>query len=58
MFSVPILFWLTGKGDEDDYWNQNSWQLKGAKMVRVDGEIIKPDTYYTMKNGEVVEAEE
>ena len=46
------------EGDEDDYWNQNSWQLKGAKMVRVDGEIIKPDTYYTMKNGEVVEAEE
>ena len=46
------------EGDEDDYWNQDSWQLKGAKMVRVDGEIIKPDTYYTMKNGEVVEAEE
>ena len=46
------------EGDEDDYWNQNLWQLKGAKMVRVDGEIIKPDTYYTMKNGEVVEAEE
>ena len=45
-------------GDEDDYWHQNLWQLKGAKMVRVDGEIIKPDTYYTMKNGEVVEAEE
>ena len=46
------------EGNENDYWNQNSWQLKGAKMVRVDGEIIKPDTYYTMKNGEVVEAEE
>lgn len=45
-------------GDEDDYWHQNLWQLKGAKMVRVDGEIIKSDTYYTMKNGEVVEAEE
>ena len=46
------------EGDEADYWHQNLWQLKGAKMVRVDGEIIKPDTYYTMKNGEVVEAEE
>ena len=46
------------EGDEDYYWHQNLWQLKGAKMVRVDGEIIKPDTYYTMKNGEVVEAEE
>ena len=46
------------EGDEDDYWHQNLWQLKGAKMVRVDGGIIKPDTYYTMKNGEVVEAEE
>ena len=31
--------------------------LKGAKMVRVDGENIKPDTWYTMKGGKIVETE-
>ena len=46
------------EGDEDDYWHQNLWQLKGAKMVRVDGKDIKPDTFYTMRNGEIVEAED
>lgn len=26
-----------------------------AKMARVDGVVIKPDTYYTLINGEFVE---
>ena len=30
--------------------------FKGAQMVRVDGEKIKADTWYTMVNGEIVEA--
>lgn len=46
------------EGDESKYWRQDSWTLKGAKMVRIDGEVIKADTYYTMKNGEIVEVEE
>ena len=46
------------EGDEDDYWHQNLWQLKGAKMVQVDGKDIKPDTFYTMRNGEIIEAED
>lgn len=29
-----------------------------VKTERVDGEKIKEDTYYTMKNGEFVEVEE
>lgn len=45
------------EGDEDDYWTQSKWSLKGAKMVRVDGENIKADTWYTMLNGEIVEVE-
>lgn len=45
------------EGDENTYWEQNLWTLKGAKMVRVDGEKIKENVYYTMKNGEIVEAE-
>jgi len=43
------------EGDENKYWIQNEWELKGAKMVRVDGENIKEDTWYTMNNGELVE---
>ena len=46
------------EGDEDDYWHQNLWQLKGAKMVQVDGKDIKPDTFYTMRNGEIIEAKD
>ena len=38
--------------------NGDNWNLKGAKMVRVDGEIIKADTWYTLKNGEFAEVEE
>ena len=44
-------------GDEEKYWDQESWSLKGAKMVRVDGDNIKENTWYTMENGEIVEAE-
>ena len=45
------------EGNEDYYWKQNEWNLKGAKMVQVDGEIIKEDTWYTMLNGNIVEAD-
>nr|DAF29522.1 MAG TPA: hypothetical protein [Caudoviricetes sp.] len=37
---------------------QKEWSLKSAKMVRIDGEKIKADTWYTMENGEIVEVEE
>ena len=37
---------------------QKEWSLKSAKMVRIDGEKIKADTWYTMENGEIVETEE
>ena len=46
------------EGNENYYWIQEEWFLKGAKMVRVDGETIKADTWYTMENGEVIEVEE
>lgn len=45
-------------GDENRYWDQKLWSLKGAKMVQVDGETIKEDTWYTMENGEIVEVKE
>ncbi len=46
------------EGNEDNYWTQDLWTLKGAKMVRVDGDTIKADTFYTMRNGEVIECKE
>ena len=45
------------EGNENHYWKQDEWRLKGAKMVRVDGKIIKENTWYTMKKGEIVEVE-
>ena len=33
------------------------WELKNAVMVRVDGETIKEDTWYTMVDGKVVEVD-
>ena len=46
------------EGDESNYWTQDLWTLKGAKMIRVDGDNIKEDTFYTMRNGEIVECKE
>ena len=46
------------EGNENNFWTQEEWSLKGAKMVRVDGDKIKADTWYTMENGEIVEVEE
>lgn len=37
--------------------NPDGWTLKGAKMVRVDGEKIKPDTWYRIESGEIIEDE-
>ena len=43
------------EGNEDEYYNPDSWTLKGAKMVQVDGEIIKENTWYVIENGEIIE---
>ena len=43
------------EGNDSWYWKPEYWELKGARMVQVDGKDIKPDTWYTMKNGEIVE---
>ena len=53
-----FLVFADWEGNENRYWKQEEWSLKGAKMVQVDGETIKADTWYTMENGEVIEAEE
>ena len=51
-----FLVFADWEGDEERTYDPNCWELKGAKMVRVDGEKIKPDTWHTMENGKIVEA--
>jgi hypothetical protein len=37
-------------------WGEN--EIINAKMVKIDGEVIKADTWYMLKNGEFVECRE
>ena len=39
-------------------WNGETCPLIGIKAAIVDGETIKPDVWYTLKDGEFVEVEE
>jgi hypothetical protein len=42
-------------------WKKNKdgeWGIKNVKSTRVDGENIKPDTFYTLKKGKFVEVTE
>ena len=45
-------------GDENDIDNPKVWTLNGAKMVQVNGKTIKADTWYTMRNGKIIKAED
>ena len=45
------------KDDRYDKLEQKAWKFVGAKMFRVDGEKVKPDTWYRLENGELVEVE-
>ena len=45
-------------GDYMDPYDKESWELTGAKMIVVDGEKIKEDTYYRCIEGEIVEVTE
>ena len=49
-----------GKEDDDRYdrSEQKAWEFVGAKMFQVDGEKVKPDTWYRLENGELVEVKE
>ena len=48
-----------GSKDNDRYdrSEQKAWEFVGAKMFRVDGEKVKPDTWYRLENGELVEVD-
>ena len=40
------------------YWEEDTWTFKGATMVTVDGENIKENVWYGLRNGKVVEIKE
>ena len=42
---------------EREEWNGNTYPIKAAKAAIVDGEILKPNVWYTLRDGEFVEAD-
>ena len=38
-------------------WNGNTYPIKAAKAAIVDGEILKPNVWYTLRDGEFVEVD-
>lgn len=47
---IVLAEWTKGK--------ENDWHRKDVQCFKVDGETVKPDTFYTLKNGELVEVSE
>ena len=39
-------------------YDKNSWKLKGAKLIKVDGKKIKEDTYYRCIAGKIIEVDD
>lgn len=57
---LDCLNWKYIGSKEDDRYDkseQKAWEFVGAKMFRVDGEKVKPDTWYRLENGELVEVD-
>ena len=57
---IVLAEWKYIGSQEDDRYDkaeQEAWEFVGAKMFRVDGEEVKPDTWYRLENGELVEVE-
>jgi hypothetical protein len=44
---------LTERGE----WNGETYPIKEVKAVRVDGKTIKPNTWYKLKDGQIIKTE-
>ena len=58
---IVLAEWKYIGNEEDDRYDrseQEDWEFVGAKMFRVDGEEVKPDTWYRLEKGELVEVED
>ena len=51
--SIGSAICVVERGD----WNGETYPLIAIKAAIIDGKILQPDTFYTLKNGEFVEAE-
>ena len=51
--SIGCWIVLTERGE----WDGNTYPIKEVKAVKVDGGLIKPDTYYKLDNGEIIPCE-
>ena len=57
---IVLAEWKYIGSENDDAYDrseQEAWEFVGAKMFRVDGEKVKPDTWYRLENGELVEVD-
>ena len=44
---------LTERGE----WNRETYPIKEVKAVRVDGKTIKPNTWYKLREGQIIETD-
>ena len=44
---------LTERGE----WDGETYPIKEVKAVRVDGKTIKPNAWYKLKDGQIIEIE-
>lgn len=51
--SIGCWIVLTERGD----WDGNTYPIKEVKAVKVDGGLIKPDTYYKLNHGKIIPCE-
>ena len=51
--SIGCWIVLTERGD----WDGNTYPIKEVKAVKVDGGLIKPDTFYKLDNGKIIPCE-
>ena len=58
---IVLAEWKYIGSKEDDRYDkaeQEAWEFIDAKMFLVDGGKVKPDTWYRLENGELVEVKE
>ena len=51
--SIGCWIVLTERGE----WDGNTYPIKEVKAIKVDGKVIKPDTFYKLYNGEIISCE-
>ena len=53
MGALGCAIFLVERGE----WDGETYPILAVKAAIVDGEAVKPNVYYTLKNGELVEVD-